>query len=132
MSQNFKKVSVNSLKKGSYLIVDGAACRLVDMATSRPGKHGHAKHNIMAVGLLDDKKRNMITSDHDIDAPIIEKKTANVLSITGDHANVMDEETYETFDLAIPEELKEEISEGCNILYWLVIDEKVMKQVKSD
>jgi len=39
----------------------------------------------------------------------IEKKTAQVLSIQGNTANVMDSETYETFDLEIPEELKGQV-----------------------
>jgi len=44
----------------------------------------------------------------------------------------MDLETFETFDLDIPEELKDTCTEGCNILYWTVLDSKVMKQIKSE
>ena len=42
----------------------------------------------------------------------------------------MDTESYETFDLDIPEELKGEVSEGSNVLYWVLMGIKVMKQVK--
>ena len=102
-----KMVSVGSLKKGDTIIIDGAPCKVTDTATSRPGKHGHAKVNMMAVGLLDDKKRNLIMPGHDkVEAPIIEKKNAQILSISGNMANVMDSDTFETFDLEIPEELK--------------------------
>ncbi len=126
-----KLVSVGSLKKGDTIIIDGNACKVVDTATSRPGKHGHAKVNLMAVGLLDGKKRNLMMPGHDkVEAPIIEKKNAQVLSITGNMANVMDSESYETFDLEIPEELKEKISEGVEVLYWTLMGTKVMKQVK--
>lgn len=128
-----KKVSVGGLTKGSYVVVDGVASKVTDVQVSRPGKHGHAKVRLTAAGLLDGKKRVEVMPGHDmIDVPIIEKKTAQVLSITGDMAQVMDAETYETFDLPIAEELKEECVEGCNVLYWIVLDEKVMKQVKSD
>lgn len=34
--------------------------------------------------------------------PIIEKRTAQVVSITGDNAQLMDMETYQTFELPIP------------------------------
>lgn len=129
---NFKKVGVSSLKKGSYLIVDGVACKVLDVAISKPGKHGSTKAQIMAEGLLDGRKRSMVTTDHELDAPVIDKKGANVLSITGDVANVMDEETFETFDLKIPEELKGEVVEGCNVLYWIVMNDRVMKQVKNE
>jgi translation initiation factor 5A len=128
-----KQSSIISLQKGSYVVVDGAACKVTDTQVSRPGKHGHAKVRLSAVGILDDKKRVIVMPGHDnIDVPIIDKRTAQVLSISGNTANVMDVETYETFDLEIPAELKEDCVEGCNVLFWVVLDSKVMKQVKSD
>ena len=69
---------------------------------------------------------------HDnIEVPIVEKKNAQVLSIQGDTANVMDSETYETFDLKIPDELKGEVTEGVTVLYWIILEDKVMKQIKG-
>ncbi len=125
--------SIGTLQKGNFVVIDGAACRVSDTQTSRPGKHGHAKVRLTATGLIDGKKRVIVSPGHDhIDVPIIEKKTAQVLSISGEMANVMDAETYETFDLAIAPELKEEVIEGCSILYWEILDDKVMKQVKSE
>ncbi len=69
---------------------------------------------------------------HDsVDVPIIEKLTAQVLSISGNMANVMDNVSYETFDLEIPEELKDKVVEGVQILYWQILDDKVMKDIRS-
>ena len=128
-----KIASVGSLQKGNYVIIDGVACKVSDTQTSRPGKHGHAKVRLSAVGLIDEKKRVVVMPGHDnIDVPIVEKKSAQVLSINGDMANVMDSESYETFDLKIPEELKGEVVESCNVLYWVILSDKVMKQVKSE
>lgn len=126
-----KLVSVGTLKKGDTIILDDAPCKITDIATSRPGKHGHAKVNFMAVGILDGKKRQAVMPGHDkVEAPIIEKKNAQILSITGNTASVMDMETYETFNLEIPEELKAEVKEGKEVLYWELMGTKVMKQVK--
>jgi len=128
-----KQQSVGSLQRGSYVVIDGVACKVSDTQISRPGKHGHAKVRMSAVGLLDGKKRVIVMPGHDnIDVPIIGKRTAQILSISGKVANVMDTETYETFDMDIPDELKATCVEGCNILYWVVLDSKVMKQVKSE
>jgi len=127
-----KPVSVGSLKKGNYVVIEGAACIVSDTQVSRPGKHGHAKVRLTAAGIIDGKKRVIVLPGHDnIDAPIVEKKFAQVLSISGDTANVMDNETYETFDLKIPEELKGSVVEGCNVLYWIILDDKAMKQVQG-
>ena len=127
-----RQTNAVSMKKGNYIIIDGVACIVHGTQTSKPGKHGHSKVRIDAEGILDGKSRQIVMPGQDmVDIPIIDKRTAQVLSIHGDAANVMDSETYETFDLKIPEELKDQITEGVNVLYWTVLDEKVMKQIKT-
>ena len=42
----------------------------------------------------------------------------------------MDLETYETFDLKMPEDLKDQIKEGKQVTYWTIENEKVIKQVR--
>ncbi len=132
MAEGHTKIAgVTSLQKGSYVIIEGVASKVLDTQTSKPGKHGHAKVRLLTIGLLDGKKRDTVMPGHEsVEVPIIEKKTAQVLSITGDVANVMDSETFETFDLPIPEELKGQVVEGSSVLYWLVLTERVMKQLK--
>ena len=123
--------NVGSLQKGSYVLLEGAACRVFDMQVSRPGKHGHAKVRLTAVGIVDGKKRIVVMPVHDnVEVPIVEKKSAQVLSVQDDNANVMDSETYETFDLKVPEELKGQVVAGVNVMYWVILEDKVMKQVK--
>jgi translation initiation factor 5A len=127
-----KMVSANNVQKGSFIILDGAACKVVDVEISKPGKHGHSKVRVSAVGLTDDKKRVVVMPGHDnVEVPIIEKRNAQVLNVHGDMANVMDSETYDTFDLKIPDEFKEQVAEGASVLYWTIMDEKVIKQVKG-
>lgn len=127
-----KLVGLGSLKKGDTLIIDNAPCKVTDLATSKTGKHGHAKVNLTAVGILDGKKRQLVMPAHDkVEVPIIEKKSAQVLSIAGNKANVMDTESYETFEIGIPEELLGQVKEGQEVLYWTVMGMKVIKQVKA-
>lgn len=127
-----KPVTVSSLKKGSYVVLDDAACVVTDVQVSRPGKHGHAKVRLTGVGIIDSKKREVVMPGHgSLLVPIIEKKSAQVLSVQGDMANVMDAETYETFDLKIPDELKGKVVGGCSVLYWTILNDKAMKQVKG-
>ncbi len=127
-----KLVEVNSLKKGGFLLIDGIACRVADIKHSKTGKHGHAKVRVSAIGLLDDRRREIIKpADAKVEVPIIEKSDAQVISITGDKANVMDLTTYETFEVDIPEELKEKIKEGVQVLYWDITGTKIIKQIKG-
>ena len=127
-----KSVGATTLKVGSYLIMEGAACKVTNIQISRPGKHGHAKMRIEGMGLIDNKKRIIVMPGHDsVDVPIIDKKNAQILSVQGGIANVMDTETCETFDLKIPEELKADCVTGATVLYWQILSDRVMKQVKS-
>lgn len=127
-----KPVQANSIKKGSYVVLENAACVVTDVQISKSGKHGHAKVRLTAVGIVDEKKRVIIIPGHDnLESPIIEKKNAQVLSAQGDTANVMDSESYETFDLKIPEELKGKAAAGVVVSYWVIMDDKVMKQVQG-
>ena len=128
-----KMISANNVQKGSSIVLEGAACKVVDVEISKPGKHGHSKVRISAVGFVDDRKRIVVMPGHDnVEVPIIEKRTAQVLNVHGEMANVMDSETYETFDLRIPDELKGQVVDGCSVLYWTIMNDKVIKQVKSE
>lgn len=127
-----KQVVVSSLKKGNTIVFDGKACVIKDIQVGKSGKHGHAKARIEAVSILDDQKIIKVMPGGDkIEVPIIEKKTAQVLSIKEDKANVMDMESYETFDLKIPEELKSEIKEGIQVTYWTILGQKVIMDTKG-
>ncbi len=128
-----KSVGASEIQKGSYMLFEGVPCKVVDIQTSKTGKHGHAKMRMTGIGLIDEKKRMVIMPAHDnVDVPIVEKKNAQVLSVSGDTANVMDSESYETFDLKIPEEMKDQVTSGCQVLYWIIMDSKIMKQIKSE
>jgi len=130
---DIKHKDAGSLKKGDYLVLDGVACIVTDVAISRPGKHGHAKVNLMAVGFIDGKKRNAVMPGHDsVEVPVIDKRNAQILSINGDMANVMESETYETFDMKIPDDLKGVVNVGDTVVYWTILDDRIMKQKKVE
>ena len=127
-----KPIDAVEAKPGRYVIFDGHACVVKSLEISRPGKHGHAKCRIEAVGIRDGKKIIKIMPGHDkIESPVIEKKTAQVLSVHGDSANVMDMESFETFDIKIPDELKGKVSEGVQVQYWIVLDEKIIQDISN-
>ena len=128
-----KHTALSSIKPGSYMLLDGVACRVTDIQISRPGKHGHAKTRIEAVGFLDNRKRQIVMPGHDnIEVPIVETKSAQVLTVHGNTANVMDSASYETFDLEIPDDLKGKVTECLSILYWEILNDRIMKQIKSE
>ncbi len=126
-----RQTDASSLKDGSYVILDDVPCIVKNIQTSKTGKHGHAKCRIEAIGMVDSRKIIKIMPGHEkVDVPIIEKRNAQVLAVMGDKANVMDSESYETFEIEIPEELKGQVVEGAQVHYWIIMDKKIIKQVK--
>lgn len=120
-----------SLKPGRYVIFDGVACEVKSLQISRTGKHGHAKCRVEAITIKDGRKIIKMMPGHDnVQIPIIEKRNGQVMAVHENMANVMDMDNYETFDLPIPEEIKDQIKEGAQVSYWIVLGEKVIKQAK--
>jgi len=99
-----KQVEVRDLDEGSYVMIDDVACTINAYSTAKPGKHGSAKARVEAEGVFDGKKRNLSQPvDAKIRVPIINRKQGQVVSTSGDEAQVMDLETFDTFTLALPD-----------------------------
>lgn len=123
-----KFTAATSLRKGSYVTINGQPCVVKSIDISKTGKHGSSKARIEAIGLLDGNKRIIIKPGHEnVPVPIIEKKRAQVLSIN-EKANIMDLETYETITAEIDEELKGTLEEGKQVEYWKIAGKNIVKR----
>ncbi len=113
-----QQVEVRQLREGGYVVIDDEPCEIVSITISKPGKHGAAKARIDAIGIFDGQKRSIVQPvTAKVYVPIVERKRAQVLSIMGDTAQLMDLETYETFELQIPEDLRDKIEPGKEVVY---------------
>jgi len=110
---------VRTLKVNRYILIDEEPCKILSISTSKPGKHGEAKARIDAIGVFDEQKRSVVHPvKHKVGVPIIDKRSAQILSLQGtDVVQLMDLETYETFDMPIPDDLKGQLEPGKEILY---------------
>jgi translation initiation factor 5A len=128
-----KPVEIGSLKDGSFVVIDGIPCRVVSMDKSKTGKHGSAKGRVVAVGIFDGIRRNIVgPADERVDVPLVEKRAAQVISVTPDHIQLMDLENYETFDVKPPKEegLVAKLANGVEVEYWDMLNEKHIMRVK--
>ena len=109
---------VRTLRVNRYMIVDEEPCKIMSISTSKPGKHGEAKARIDAVGIFDKQKRSVVHPvKHKVRVPIIDKRSAQVLALMGDNVQLMDMETYETFEMPITDEYKGKLEPGKEIMY---------------
>ncbi len=121
--------SVGDLKVGKYVIIDDHPCRVVSVDKSKPGKHGAAKCNIVAISLTGSSKHSLMKpSDADCEIPIVERKRAQVVSLSGTTAQLMDLTSYETFEVTVPEDMKGDMQNGAEIQYFDVMGKKILSE----
>lgn len=129
-----RPTDLGSVKIGSYIIIDNEPCRIVEYDTSKTGKHGHAKARVVAIGVFDGLKRSYLSPVSSmIEIPMIEKKSGQVISITGDSLQIMDLETFETLETPFPkdQEVANQIIQGVEVEYWRVLGRIKITRVKG-
>ncbi len=129
-----RPTSVGSLKVGRHLVIDDEAYKIVSLEKSKPGKHGSAKARIVAINIFDDTKKSIVSPvDARVDIPIIEKRSAQVLSLENENVQLMDLESYEVFYTPIPseEDLRPRVTINAEVEYWTVLGRKKIIRVKG-
>lgn len=129
-----RPASVGSLKVGRHLVIDDEAYKIVSLEKSKPGKHGSAKARIVAINVFDDTKKSIVSPvDARVDIPIIEKRSAQVLSLESENVQLMDLESYEVFYTLIPpeEDLRTRVDLNAEVEYWTVLGRRKIIRVKG-
>jgi len=129
-----KPVELGSIKVGSYVMVENEPCRIVDYSKSKPGKHGSAKARVVAIGVFDGVKRSFVKPvDSNVEVPLIEKRSGQVISLQPSAVQLMDLETFEVFDAPYPEEadLKGRLANGVEVEYWRILGRTKIMRTKG-
>ncbi|KAF2069582.1 hypothetical protein CYY_009096, partial [Polysphondylium violaceum] len=105
-------VQCSSLRKNGFVVIRGFPCKVVDMSTSKTGKHGHAKVNITAVDIFTGKKYEEICpSTHNIDVPNVSRQDYTVIDSSDGYLSLLSADGNMKEDLKHPEdEIGEQIT----------------------
>ena len=123
-------IDAHSCKPGTTIMIDNAACTVRSNDISKTGKHGASKCRIEAIEIISGKKKIVaVPGDTRFDVPMIEKKKAQVLSVSENSASVMDLESYETLDILITEELAGKVAPEKQVEYWDIEGKKMIMRV---
>ncbi|MCW4015977.1 MAG: translation initiation factor IF-5A [Candidatus Bathyarchaeota archaeon] len=129
-----KPSDVGSLRVGSYIIIDDAPCKIVSYSKSKPGKHGAAKARIVAISVFDETKKTIVKPvSAQVDVPLIEKKTGQVIALLPSVVQLMDLETYEMTESPYPddEDLKAKLTSGVEVEYWQILGRTRITRTKG-
>ena len=124
-------IAIKELKPGSFVVIDDEPCRVTGIEVHKSGKHGAAKARLEVNGMFDGKNRSIVKpADDSMDVPIMTKRKAQVISIQGTKAQIMDLEDFQVYELDIPEDRKDKIIQGEEISYFEVWGRKTLKELK--
>lgn len=125
-----KIVDATELRIGGYMLVDGETCVVRSIETSKTGKHGAHKCRFEAIAVISGKKKCIVCPGADrFEVPLIDKRKAQVLSMVGETVSLMDSDSFENFELVVPEEFKGQVKEGMQLEYWDMEGVKVIKRL---
>ncbi len=126
--------TLGELKTGNFIIIDGEPCKIVEMSRAKTGKHGSAKAHVVAIGLFTGNKKTLVAPvDQRVEVPIIEKRIGQVIADMGDSVQIMDLETFETFEVDKPEDpdLASKLKSGVEVEYWVVLGRRLIIRTRG-
>merc|ERR1719410_2751340 len=107
----------SALRKNGFVMIKDRPCKIVEMSTSKTGKHGHAKVHMVALDIFTGKKmEDICPSTHNMNVPNVSRKDYQFVDIEGEFVSMMDDAGDTRDDLKCPEdsvgdEIKKAIAE---------------------
>ncbi|XP_053191040.1 eukaryotic translation initiation factor 5A-1-like [Scomber japonicus] len=93
----------SALRKNGYVMLKGRPCKIVEMTTSKTGKHGHAKVHLTGIDIFTQKKfEDICPSTHNMDVPNVTRKDFDVIDVTEGFLTLIDDNGQTREDLRVP------------------------------
>merc|ERR1719161_2005278 len=74
-------MEAGSIRKGSHMMIKGSPCKVVEVSTSKTGKHGHAKAHIVALDIFTGKKlEDLCPTSHNLEVPFVKRTEYQLLN----------------------------------------------------
>lgn len=112
----------SALRKGGFVMIKNRPCKIVEMSTSKTGKHGHAKVHMVALDIFTGKKlEDICPSTHNMEVPNVKRKDFQLIGMEDSYLSLMDDTGETREDLKCPddqigEEIKNAIDKEQDIL----------------
>jgi len=116
----------SALRKNGFVVIKSRPCKIVDMSTSKTGKHGHAKVNIVAIDIFTDKKYEDISpSTHNMDVPNVRRNEYQLVNIDDGYLNLMSSDGVTKDDVKVPDDelgkqIEADFTEGKDLLVTII------------
>ncbi|KNA09394.1 hypothetical protein SOVF_153970 [Spinacia oleracea] len=105
-----------TIRKNGYIVIKNRPCKVVEVSTSKTGKHGHAKCNFVGIDIFNGKKlEDIVPSSHNCDVPHVNRTDYQLIDIAEDgFVSLLTESGGTKDDLKLPtdETLLKQLKEG--------------------
>lgn len=129
-----KPVKASQLKVGTHMIYEDEVYVVKSVEKSKAGKHGHAKSRVGVENIITGAKKSLVfPGDDKLKSPIINKATAQVLAVNPDSIQLMDNESFETYETNVPDyaEIGGELASGDNVDVWMFMGKRIIKRKRG-
>ena len=104
-------ISVSDIKKGVHVVMgEGRPCKIMEITTSKTGKHGHAKANMTGIDIFNGRKyQDACPVSHNKESPNIVRTEWTVMSVDDEgFLSIIDKLGNMRQDLKLPKETEDD------------------------
>ncbi|KIJ47369.1 hypothetical protein M422DRAFT_28977 [Sphaerobolus stellatus SS14] len=116
----------SALRKNGHVVIKSRPCKIVDMSTSKTGKHGHAKVHLIAIDIFTGKKlEDICPSTHNMDVPNVTRIEYQLVNIDDGFLNLMTQDGTAKDDVKVPEgdlgsQIQTDFDDGKDLLVTII------------
>ncbi|KAL0952311.1 hypothetical protein HGRIS_006599 [Hohenbuehelia grisea] len=116
----------SALRKNGHVVIKGRPCKIVDMSTSKTGKHGHAKVHLVAIDIFTGKKlEDICPSTHNMDVPNVSRNEYQLVNIDDGFLNLMNQDGVSKDDVKVPDsdlgkQINDDFDDGKDLLVTII------------
>lgn len=116
----------SALRKNGHVVLKGRPCKVVEMSTSKTGKHGHAKVHLVGIDIFTGKKYDELSpSTHNMDVPNVSRNEYQLLNVDDGFLSLMLPNGDTKDDVKVPEgeigeQIQSEFKAGKDLLVTIV------------